>query len=138
MPTPSVTANARILVDTSIWIGYFQDRLPAPAAVRFEEVLDLGDIHVPKVVLAELIQGARSEKEIIAIRRFSGAFRIVEEGPETWLKSGRLAYDLRRKGLTVHLTDCYIATIAMEKGCALFTLDRHFGEIARVTGLPLL
>lgn len=134
----SVTANDSILVDTSIWIGYFQGGLADHVDGLMEEVLEAADIHVPKVVLAELIQGAHSEREISAIRRFLGAFRVIAEGPESWMKAGRLSYDLRRRGSTVHITDCYISILAQERGCTIFSLDRHFAQIAKVTGQELL
>lgn len=50
----------------------------------------------------------------------------------------RLAYQLKRKGKTVNLADCYIAIIAQEQGCRVFTLDEHFKEIQKVTDIALL
>ena len=87
----------RVLIDTSVWIDYFQDTKSAGSELM-DEILTHGDVYVPKVVIAELIQGARSEKEISVIKEFVEAFKIVEEGKETWYKAGKLSYDLKKKG----------------------------------------
>src|SRR4030067_152968 len=114
----------RVLIDTSVWIDYLQETRSAGSELM-DEILTHGDIYVPKVVIAELIQGARSEKEISVIKEFVEAFKIVEEGKETWYKAGKLSYDLKKKGKTINLADCYIAVIAREHNCSILTLDKH-------------
>jgi predicted nucleic acid-binding protein len=89
-------------------------------------------------VLAELLQGSKSEREIRTIESFIGAFTIVDQGERSWIAAGRLAFDLKRKGKTVNLADCYITVIAQEQGCRIFTLDEHFKEIQKVAGITLL
>lgn len=127
----------RVLIDTSVWIDYFQDTKSAGSELM-DEILTHGDVYVPKVVIAELIQGARSEKEISVIKEFVDAFKIVEEGKETWYKAGKLSYDLKKKGKTINLADCYIAVIAREHNCSILTLDKHFKEIQKHDGLRLV
>ncbi len=93
---------------------------------------------VPKIVIAELIQGAHSEKDLKTIREFLDAFTILVEGEDTWIDSGTLSYALKKKGRTVNLADCYIATLAKESGCSILTLDRHFNDIKYVTDVKLV
>ena len=88
-------------------------------------------IYIPKVVLAELIQGAKSEKEIAVIENFVEAFYIIDQKEDTWLKAGRLSYSMKRKGVTVHIIDSYIAVMATENGCSIFSLDEHFKIIKK-------
>ena len=66
--------SRRVLIDTSVWIAYFKenDRL---FAEKVDQVLTDAEIFVPKVVIAELIQGAKSEKEISVIAEFIDAFQ---------------------------------------------------------------
>jgi len=127
----------RVLIDTFVWIDYFQDTNSAGTELM-DGILFHGDVYVPKVVIAELIQGARSEKEIGVIKQFLEAFTIVEEGKETWYKAGKLSYDLKKKGKTINLTDCYIAVIAREHNCSILTLGKHFKEIQKHDGLRLI
>jgi predicted nucleic acid-binding protein len=96
------------------------------------------EICVPQIVLAELMQGAKSEKELSVIAEFMEAFTIIGQTDQTWVKSGRLSYELRKKGKNVNLTDCYIAVMAQENNCAVFTLDRHFKDIRTHVGIHLI
>src|SRR3990172_5584622 len=40
-------------------------------------------------------------------------------------------YTMKRKGITANLMDCYLAVIAQENNCKIFTLDRHFKDIKK-------
>lgn len=127
----------RVLIDTSVWIDYFRGTSPGIAA-KVDALLAAAEVCAPRIVVAELLQGARSDREVAAIEVFLEAFTIIDQGPETWLKAARLSRRLRARGRSVHLVDCYIAVIADEAGCAMFTLDEHFREIAKALPLRLL
>ena len=127
----------RVLVDTSIWIAYFKDTDPV-LTERIDGVLTDSDIYVPKVVIAELIQGAKTEKEISVIEDFVEAFYVIDQTENTWLHAGRLSYSMKRKGITVNIVDCYIAVIAHENNCKIMTLDEHFKGIKKYIPLELL
>ena len=127
----------KVLIDTSVWIAYFKASDTA-LIDRVDELLTVSEICVPKVVMAELTQGAKSEQEIAAVGEFIGAFTILDQRDETWDKAGRLSFHMKRKGITVHLVDCYIAVIADENKCGLFTLDKHFKDIKRFLKIELL
>lgn len=126
----------RILIDTSVWIDYFRGR-DDQFAEKVDEVLTFSDVHVPRVVIAELLQGSKSEKEIAVIEEFIGAFNIIDQTDNTWLKAGRLSFSMKRKGITVSIVDCYIAVIASENNCKIFSLDEHFKSIKRFLKLEL-
>lgn len=125
----------KILIDTSVWIDYFQNK-SFPISEEMDKILSEDKVYVPKIVIAELIQGARSSKEIAIIEDFLEAFHIIDQKEDTWIKAGRLSYDLKRRGKTIHILDCYIAILAQESGCKIFTLNRHFKHIQKV--LPIL
>ena len=127
----------RILIDTSVWIDYFRNE-----SARFvdfvAEIVKNHEICVPRIVLAELMQGAKSEKELSIIAEFMEAFTIIDQTDQTWVESGRLSYDLRKKGKSVNLTDCYIAVIARENNCSVLTLDQHFNDIRPHAGIHVV
>jgi predicted nucleic acid-binding protein len=128
----------KLIIDTSIWIAYFQARPPVEITSQVDDLLAENDIHIPKIVLAELIQGAHSEKDLAILLDFLDAFRIIGEQESTWLEAGQLAYKLKKKGKTVNLADCYIAVLARENSCGIFTLDKHFKEIQKEIGFKLI
>ena len=45
---------------------------------------------------------------------------------------------MKRKGKKVNLADCYIAVIAGEHGCQIFTLDEHFKDIKAAIEIELV
>jgi hypothetical protein len=55
----------------------------------------------------------------------------VDQTDDTWLGAGKLSFLMKKKGLTVHLIDCYIAVLANEHQCRLFSLDVHFKTIQK-------
>ncbi len=130
--------SGRVLIDTSVWIAYFQAHAPARVLEKMDELLSDGDIHVPKIVLAELIQGAHSEKNLEVIREFAEAFTIIGESADTWMEAGKLSFALKKKGKTINLADCYIAILTKEHKCSVLTLDKNFKEIQKETGLKIL
>lgn len=127
----------RVLVDTSVWVDYLRGDTPH-IAEKLDGLIAAAEICVPKIVLAELLQGAKSGRDAAAVEEFPEAFTIIDQGPDTWVKAGNLSRRLRARGQTTHLVDCYIAVIADENGCAVLTLDEHFGEIQKVLPLRLL
>lgn len=127
----------RVLVDTSIWVDYLRG-ITSIVAEKVDRLLSDAEVCVPKIVLAELLQGAKYDREVSAVKDFLEAFTIIDQGPDTWLKAGKLSRRLRSRGQTIHLIDCYIAVIAEENNCTVFTLDEHFREIQKVLPLRLL
>ncbi len=127
----------RVLIDTSVWIDYFKAK-NNPVAKGVDDILTYSDVYVPKIIIAELIQGAKSEKEISIIEEFTGAFNIVDQSKETWVKAGKLSYSMKKKGLSVNLADCYIAMIAAENNCKVLTMDKHFDDIKKFLKIELI
>lgn len=127
----------RVLVDTSVWVSYFRGGSPV-ISEKVDRLLAGAEVCVPKIVLAELIQGAKSEREISTIEDFFDAFTILDQGQGTWLKAGKLSRQLKNRGKTIHPLDCYIAVIAQENACAILTLDDHFKEIQKVMPFALI
>lgn len=123
--------NAKnVLIDTSAWIDYFR-RDSKKSGENIDNLLSSGQACLADIVIAELIQGAKSDKEISAIEEIEAALTVLKQSDETWKRAGRLSYDLKRKGTTVNLTDCYIAVIATTNQCELLTYDKHFKTIAK-------
>lgn len=127
----------KILVDTSIWIDYFKNK-SSRIAGRLDEMLFRDEVCVPKIVIAELIQGAKSDREVSVIEEFVEAFSIIDQREDTWVKAGKLSFTLKRKGKNINLSDCYIAVMAQEYDCRIFTLDVHFKEIQKYADIDLI
>lgn len=129
--------DKKVLIDTSIWIDYFKNK-NLSISRRVDDILSTADVYVPRIVIAELIHGAKSYKEISVIEEFIGAFNIVDQRQDTWIRAGKLSNSLKKKGITLNLTDCYIALIASENYCRIFTLDEHFKNIKKILNIELI
>lgn len=118
-----------VLIDTSVWIDYFRKITPE-VETRVELLIIQSEIVVPKIVLAELIQGIRDKREVETLKEHFKPFTLLGEKVKTWEKAGYLSFKLKKKGITVNLTDCYISILAKEHHCHIYSLDKHFKLIA--------
>lgn len=122
-----------VVADTSVWIEYFKGgHEPARAALR--DLIRAEQAALVGMVLAELLQGSRSSKETDALLSKLAGLPFLETSFSTWRRTGELSASLRRKGITLPLSDLVIAALALEHGCQVYTLDPHFEQIP---GLPL-
>jgi len=130
-------SGKRVLIDTSVWINFFRDKSPT-FSQKVDEFLAKNEIYVPTIVVAELIQGSKSDREVMAVKEFLEAFHIIDQKEDTWIKAGELSYQLKKNGKRVNLADCYISIIAKENGCQIFTLDDHFKDIKTAIEIELV
>ena len=124
-----------VLVDTSAWIDFFRKKEPAYSCI--DRLLDEGNICCLGIILAELLQGAKSEKELEVLRDFLLVFDFLPDDMSLWQKAGELSYSLRRAGKTVGLSDCYIAVSAQTHHVKILSFDRHFKLIDKKRLLKL-
>lgn len=115
----------KVLVDTSAWIEFFRKKEPYYSAVL--GLVDDDRVCCAGIIFAELLQGAKSDKELKVLKDFLHVFEFVPESPELWEKAGELSYSMRRKGDPIGLSDCFIAVAATACDAEILTLDRHFG-----------
>lgn len=126
-----------VLIDTSIWIEYLRKKDPG-IFTRVNQLIDEERVVVAPFVLAELIQGAKSQKELAILQEIENVFLGLAEERDFWKRAGLLAYQIRRTGKTVPLSDCYIAIMAHYFDAMIYTLDKHFEEIKKHLKLELL
>jgi predicted nucleic acid-binding protein len=98
-------------------------------------------VFVTPVVIQEVLQGARDEREWRLLDEHLATQPLVH--PHDPLAShrdaARIYFECRRRGLTVRSTiDCYIAALALEHGLPLLHDDRDYEAIARVRPLQTL
>lgn len=127
--------KADVLVDTSIWIEYFNHR-DSENGEAVEALLREERVVIAGIVVTELLQGAKQKREFDAILDSIVALPFLDATLNTWVEAGRLSYSLRKKGVTVPTTDVVLASLAMENQCRLFSLDSHFDRIPGVKRYP--
>ncbi len=125
-----------LLVDSTVWVDYFNGtRSPETNfldGILGEEIVLVGD-----VILAEVLQGFRSDRDFDRARKALAQFpqvRLLD--PRLAIKSARNFRALRGKGVTVRkMIDCIIATYCIETGTPLLHADRDFEPFEEHLGL---
>jgi len=123
--------KATVLVDTSIWIEYF-NKPDSNVGKSLENLLKKGRVYIAGIILTELLQGAKIEREFESIQESMLALPFLETTLNTWIQSGRISFALRKKGITIPITDLVIASLSLENNCKIFTLDLHFDKIPNI------
>jgi predicted nucleic acid-binding protein len=125
-----------ILVDSSVWIDFFSP-LPARAGKELRRMIAHAEpFAIAGVIVAEILQGLT--RDVSQIERYLEMWDILEpRGFSTYREAAAIFRLARSKGISLSTIDTLIAAIAMEHGTAVFTLDKDFSRIARLTGLPL-
>lgn len=117
-----------VFIDTSAWIEYLR-KTSHSITKEIESALLINIAATCWIVLAELLQGAKSEKEIELIKDLASVVKILKETESTWQDAGILSNKLRRQGKNLPLIDCYLAVLAKENKARILTLDKHFPVI---------
>lgn len=120
-----------VFIDTSAWIEYLRKTIHA-ITKEVESSLAVDTASTCWVVLAELLQGAKSEKEIELIKDLSSVAKILKETESTWKDAGILSNKLRKHGKNIPLIDCYLAVLAKQNNARILSLDKHFPAIAEL------
>ena len=99
-------------------------------------IADAEPFAIAGVIVAEILQGLT--RDVSQIERYLEMWDILEpRGFSTYREAAAIFRLARSKGISLSTIDTLIAAIAMEHGTAVFTLDKDFYRIARLTGLPL-
>ncbi len=125
-----------ILVDSSVWIDYFNG-LATRQTDRLDELLGSDLLLTGDIILAEVLQGFRNDRDFgRAKRALDGLEFRAMLGRDIALKSAANYRALRAQGVTVRKTiDMLIATFCIENGHELLHADRDFDPIERHLGL---
>ena len=129
-----------IVVDTSVWIDVLRgtDSLTAMRCVELIE--DGAPVALTDLILTELLQGIRSEREARTLERHMRAFPILRlESLDDFSLAAQLYRVARRSGVTVSKTiDCLIAAPCVRTGASLLHADADFDRLASCTPLRVL
>jgi predicted nucleic acid-binding protein len=126
-----------ILVDTSVWIDYFNGHDSVEAVHLRSCIVDGRPLVIPGLVLTEILQGVRTEAEAARIVRALSAFDAPPELDSTdYQKAAALYRQCRSRGFTIRSTiDCLIAQLCLRHDYELLAKDRDFVSIAEVAPL---
>lgn len=132
------------LVDTSIWVEVLRSRerqVRHPVRPIVEQLNETDFIYTSRLIVAELIAGARNRREAQGLEQDFEGYRFCTEDLELFGAAGytRQAY-LRsfRRREAPGLIDCYLANLAKKEGLLIFTADRPMRSVAEFQGLKCI
>ncbi len=126
-----------IIADTSVWIDFFRGRNSVQCRALRMLVEEEEDIAITGIILTEILQGIRNDKDYKKIKTYLLEFPVYEsKGIDTYLRAAEIFRTCRKKGKTVRKTvDCIISAICIEGGNTLLHNDRDFDLIESCTPL---
>ena len=128
-------SDQKILVDTSIWIEYFRNNEKYGSLI--DDSLNLEEIVITGLIISELLHGVKSSKEYDMLSSSIVAVPYIECIYEDWINTGKILYDLKKRGISIPLTDVLIAYIAIRSSASVLTLDKHFKDISLLSALNI-
>jgi tRNA(fMet)-specific endonuclease VapC len=120
--------NTGIIIDTSVWIDFF-NQPQSLLTFHVKTLLRNRRVVLVGMVLAELLQGIKTPKEARLVQQSLGKLPFLEMTRDDWQQAGELSSSLRRKGITLPLSDLIVGAIAIREGVDIFTADPHFKKI---------
>ena len=121
--------NSHILIDTSAWIDFLRGRSGA-LSDAVERALSDDSALLCGVVIAELLQGAKGQKERQQLEFLFANVECLPVLPDDWHGAGRALQALRLSGITLPLSDAIIAAVAQRHGVSILTAVAHFQHLS--------
>ncbi len=116
-----------IMVDSSVWIDYFNGR-DTPETTQLDSLLGIKPIAIGDIILTEVLQGFRNDKDYNTAKSLLTSLTVFELlGEKMALKSADNYRLLRKQGITIRKTvDVIIASFCIENNLPLLFSDKDF------------
>lgn len=124
-----------VLIDTSAWVFALKKNFHPLIKERIGKILSESDVAINGIIELELLGGAKTEQEYKRLKSRLDALYYIEADKSLWDSSSKLAFDLKRKGVSVPYTDIFIAASAIQEKAVLLHADSHFDNISRHSDL---
>jgi predicted nucleic acid-binding protein len=121
-----------ILVDTSVWIDYFNG-IDSAQTDKLDTLLSSTTVIVGDLILAEVLQGFRTDRDYQKAKELLLALEPVSLcSISSAVESAENYRHLRKQGATVRKTiDCLIATYCIRNNLPLLYVDRDFDPFSK-------
>ena len=125
-----------VIVDSSVWIDYINRNDTVQTGI-LQGLLGFEQLGIGDIILTEVLQGFRSDRDYRRTRRGLSAFHAFEMlGAENAILSAENYRWLRKRGITIRrTTDVMIATFCIEEGHQLLFSDVDFEPFVEHLGL---
>ncbi|MEI6050207.1 MAG: PIN domain-containing protein [Bacteroidota bacterium] len=125
--------NEPLLIDTSIWVDFFNG-VDSDNVNVFSHYLENDfPIFICPVIIQEILQGIKSNKEYRQVKDCLFALNVLnDDSIEAALGAVKIYRKLREKGITIRKSnDCLIAYYAIKYSLKILHRDRDFDNIIK-------
>ena len=117
----------KVLVDSTVWIDFLRGRETSQSAILEQCLQNRDDLCCCGFVLAEVLQGVRTESEYADTKRQFETLVYLEDDRSTFELGATVYRELSRKGVTIRNSiDCLIAAVVIQHGVHLLENDRDY------------
>ncbi len=128
----------KVIIDTSAWIESFRPQSEKAFINLVKDLILKGRILIPGIIKTELLRGTKNKKEYNQLNDLLKGLEYLPVSDDFWGNLSRFSFRLFRKGVTVPLTDTYIALLGIENNASILHRDKHFDLIAEKVPLKML
>ncbi len=126
-----------VIIDTSAWVFALKKNFHPLIKDRIDTMLMESDVGINGIIELELLGGAKTDQEYKRLKSRLDALHYIEADKVLWDSSSKLAFDLKRKGVSVPYTDIFIAASAIQEKAVLLHADSHFDTISEHSDLKV-
>lgn len=129
------STSSSVLIDTPVWQNYFLKK-----ERTFREVnalMDASRVCCLDLIVAELLYSVGTEEEMKVLQDLTHIFPVLRESPGVWIEAARLALQLRQRGKSLSLRDCFVAIMAQSHGALLYTTNKKLRRVGKSMDLGL-
>jgi predicted nucleic acid-binding protein len=123
----------KVLVDSSIWIGFFKG---INEANELNTLIDKNQLFINDLILSEILPSliVRRENELVDILNSIDKTELRID----WIGITQMQIQNLKNGINkVGIPDLIIAQNAIQNDIKLYTFDKHFGLMKKTIGLKL-
>jgi predicted nucleic acid-binding protein len=128
----------KVIIDTSVWIESFRPGSEKSFQRLVKDLIIQDLVLLPGIIKTELLRGTKNTKEFNQLNQMLKGLAYLAVDEDFWERLSNFSFQLFRKGITVPLTDTYIALLCIENEANLLHRDKHFDMIAKKTKLSTI
>ena len=117
--------NKKYMLDSSVRIKYFRYK-NYELTPFIKDLMGKDLVYFNGIIQTELLKGAKSDKNYRTLKNNFNGLHFLEIDRNLFDSVSNAAFKLRRKGITVPLTDLIIAVQCIESNIILIEEDKHF------------
>lgn len=120
----------KFIVDTSVWIDFFNSRLPETLLDNLKAGLENEQVCLTDIILHELLIGCRNRKQYQQLKDLLSPLEVLRIKDDQLDAFNLFAWTVKQNGLLGKFTDISIAYLSHLHHYPILSLDTYFAKLA--------